>query len=189
MARLIFKIVFIFLLFLFSRLFPRVAQRLCASLPHLLILFQCSKLGSHLNTLLDHYQQFQEVAESLRTWLQESEAALGELLSETVPSDVAVLQQQLASIKVQGIPGNCWSLDGNLAALSRQQQGGDLTCWGFFGVEGKDSPVDVVVLQFRWGQIFPSFLNDLVTKCKGSLRGNPELHECGNPALILVCPV
>uniref|UniRef100_A0A8C3VFF4 Microtubule actin crosslinking factor 1 n=1 Tax=Catharus ustulatus TaxID=91951 RepID=A0A8C3VFF4_CATUS len=87
----------------------------------------CSKLGSHLNTLLDHYQQFQEVAESLRTWLQESEAALGELLSETVPSDVAVLQQQLASIKVQGIPGNCWSLDGNLAALSRQQQGGDLT--------------------------------------------------------------
>uniref|UniRef100_A0A8C3VFT8 Microtubule actin crosslinking factor 1 n=1 Tax=Catharus ustulatus TaxID=91951 RepID=A0A8C3VFT8_CATUS len=60
---------------------------------------KCSKLGSHLNTLLDHYQQFQEVAESLRTWLQESEAALGELLSETVPSDVAVLQQQLASIK------------------------------------------------------------------------------------------
>lgn len=61
---------------------------------------QCSKLGSHLNTLLDHYQQFQEVAESLRTWLQESEAALGKLLSETVPSDLAVLQKQLASTKV-----------------------------------------------------------------------------------------
>ncbi|NXD98184.1 MACF1 factor, partial [Chaetorhynchus papuensis] len=60
---------------------------------------RCSKLGSHLNTLLDRYQQFQEVAESLRTWLQESEAALGKLLSETVSSDVAVLQQQLASTK------------------------------------------------------------------------------------------
>ncbi|XP_066191228.1 microtubule-actin cross-linking factor 1-like isoform X4 [Sylvia atricapilla] len=60
---------------------------------------KCSKLGSHLNTLLDHYQQFQEVAESLRTWLQESEAALGKLLSETVSSDLAVLQEQLASTK------------------------------------------------------------------------------------------
>ncbi|NXY16581.1 MACF1 factor, partial [Atrichornis clamosus] len=60
---------------------------------------RCSKLGSHLNTLLDHYQQFQEVAESLRTWLQESEAAVGKLLSETVSSDPAVLQKQLASTK------------------------------------------------------------------------------------------
>ncbi|NXQ91099.1 MACF1 factor, partial [Nyctibius grandis] len=60
---------------------------------------KCTKLGSHLSTLLDHYQQFQEVAESLRTWLQESEAAVGKLLSETVSSDPAVLQQQLASAK------------------------------------------------------------------------------------------
>ncbi|NWV09767.1 MACF1 factor, partial [Ptilonorhynchus violaceus] len=60
---------------------------------------KCSKLGSHLNTLLDHYQQFQEVAESLRTWLQESEAAIGKLLSETVSSDPAVLQEQLTSTK------------------------------------------------------------------------------------------
>ncbi|NWV87913.1 MACF1 factor, partial [Machaerirhynchus nigripectus] len=60
---------------------------------------RCSKLGSHLNTLLDRYQQFQEVAESLGTWLQESEAALAKLLSETVSSDLAVLQKQLASTK------------------------------------------------------------------------------------------
>ncbi|NXP09120.1 MACF1 factor, partial [Thinocorus orbignyianus] len=60
---------------------------------------RCTKLGSHLNTLLDHYQQFQEVAESLRTWLQESEAAIGNLLSEAVSSDPAVLQKQLASAK------------------------------------------------------------------------------------------
>ncbi|KAM6314025.1 microtubule-actin cross-linking factor 1-like isoform 4-T5 [Podargus strigoides] len=60
---------------------------------------KCTKLGSHLNTLLDHYQQFQEVAESLRTWLQESEAAVGKLLSEAVSSDPAVLQKQLASTK------------------------------------------------------------------------------------------
>ncbi|NXG57405.1 MACF1 factor, partial [Hemiprocne comata] len=60
---------------------------------------KCTKLGSHLNTLLDHYQQFQEVAESLRTWLQESEAAVGKVLSETVSSDPAVLQKQLSSTK------------------------------------------------------------------------------------------
>ncbi|NXD84267.1 MACF1 factor, partial [Halcyon senegalensis] len=60
---------------------------------------KCTKLGSHLNTLLDHYQQFQEVAESLRTWLQESEAAVGNLLSETVSSDPSVLQKQLTSSK------------------------------------------------------------------------------------------
>ncbi|NXF56908.1 MACF1 factor, partial [Ciccaba nigrolineata] len=60
---------------------------------------KCTKLGSHLNTLLDHYQQFQEVAESLRTWLQESEAAVGKLLSETVSSDPAVLQKQLTNAK------------------------------------------------------------------------------------------
>ncbi|NXG01795.1 MACF1 factor, partial [Sakesphorus luctuosus] len=60
---------------------------------------KCSKLGSHLNTLLDHYQQFQEVAESLRTWLQESEAAVGKLLSEAVSSDPAILQKQLTSTK------------------------------------------------------------------------------------------
>jgi len=73
----------------------RIPQlRLVASL-------QCTKLGSHLNTLLDHYQQFQEVAEALRTWLRESEAAVGKLLSETVSSDPAVLQKQLASAKVR----------------------------------------------------------------------------------------
>uniref|UniRef100_A0A8C5UJ02 Microtubule actin crosslinking factor 1 n=1 Tax=Malurus cyaneus samueli TaxID=2593467 RepID=A0A8C5UJ02_9PASS len=60
---------------------------------------ECSKLGSHLSTLLDHCQQFQEVAESLGTWLQRSEAALGKLLSEPVSSDPAVLQEQLASTK------------------------------------------------------------------------------------------
>ncbi|XP_061336262.1 microtubule-actin cross-linking factor 1 isoform X11 [Pezoporus flaviventris] len=60
---------------------------------------RCTKLGSHLSTLLDHYQQFQEVAESLRTWLQESEAAVGKLLSEAVSSDPALLQKQLASAK------------------------------------------------------------------------------------------
>ncbi|XP_069731174.1 microtubule-actin cross-linking factor 1 isoform X21 [Phaenicophaeus curvirostris] len=62
---------------------------------------KCTKLGSHLSILLDHYQQFQEVAESLRTWLQESEAAVDKLLSETVSSDPAILQTQLASTKQQ----------------------------------------------------------------------------------------
>ncbi|POI31807.1 hypothetical protein CIB84_004441 [Bambusicola thoracicus] len=68
---------------------------------------KCTKLGSHLSTLLDHYQQFQEVAESLRTWLEDSEAAVGKLLSESISSDPTALQEQLASTGQQ--------LQGNLA--------------------------------------------------------------------------
>ncbi|XP_021231067.1 microtubule-actin cross-linking factor 1 isoform X9 [Numida meleagris] len=67
---------------------------------------KCTKLGSHLSTLLDHYQQFQEVAESLRTWLEDSEAAVGKLLSESISSDPTALQEQLAS---------AGQLQGNLA--------------------------------------------------------------------------
>uniref|UniRef100_A0A8C3HB58 Microtubule actin crosslinking factor 1 n=1 Tax=Chrysemys picta bellii TaxID=8478 RepID=A0A8C3HB58_CHRPI len=63
---------------------------------------KCAKLGSHLNTLLDRYQQFQEVAETLRSWLQESEAAVAKVLSETVSSDPAVLQKQLTNQHLQG---------------------------------------------------------------------------------------
>ncbi|XP_072211796.1 microtubule-actin cross-linking factor 1 isoform X4 [Excalfactoria chinensis] len=58
---------------------------------------KCTRLGSHLSALLDHYQQFQEVAESLQTWLEDSEAAVGKLLSESISSDPAALQEQLAS--------------------------------------------------------------------------------------------
>uniref|UniRef100_A0A8C3XRH7 Microtubule actin crosslinking factor 1 n=1 Tax=Chelydra serpentina TaxID=8475 RepID=A0A8C3XRH7_CHESE len=64
---------------------------------------KCAKLGSHLNALLDRYQQFQDVAETLRTWLQESEAAVAKVLSETVSSDPAVLQQQLTNAKVRDL--------------------------------------------------------------------------------------
>lgn len=88
---------------------------------------QCTKLGSHLSTLLDHYQQFQEVAESLRTWLQDSETTIGKLLSETVSSDPAVLQEQLASAKVRmgsvgQLLGERWHLGGSLAAALSSQQ-------------------------------------------------------------------
>ncbi|XP_050788123.1 microtubule-actin cross-linking factor 1 isoform X6 [Gopherus flavomarginatus] len=60
---------------------------------------KCATLGSHLNALLDCYQQFQVVAETLRLWLQESEAAVAKVLSETVSSDPAVLQKQLTNAK------------------------------------------------------------------------------------------
>uniref|UniRef100_A0A8B9NN67 Microtubule actin crosslinking factor 1 n=1 Tax=Accipiter nisus TaxID=211598 RepID=A0A8B9NN67_9AVES len=94
---------------------------------------KCTKLGSHLNTLLDHYQQFQEVAESLRTWLQESETAVGKLLSETVSSDPAILQKQLASAKVRMVSlgdllGQSWSLYGNLAAKLKQDIARQKSC-------------------------------------------------------------
>ncbi|XP_072836449.2 microtubule-actin cross-linking factor 1 isoform X14 [Pogona vitticeps] len=60
---------------------------------------KCGALGSHLNLLLDRSQQFQDVSESLRTWLQKSEEAVATLLSEAISSDPAVLQKQLASAK------------------------------------------------------------------------------------------
>lgn len=61
---------------------------------------QCSVLGLHLNLLLDRSQQFQDVAESLRSWLQESEEAVTRLLLEPISSDPAILQRQLANTKV-----------------------------------------------------------------------------------------
>ncbi|KAG8142954.1 hypothetical protein E2320_000260 [Naja naja] len=60
---------------------------------------KCSALGLHLNLLLDRSQQFQDVAESLRSWLQESEEAVTLLLMEPISSDPAILQRQLANAK------------------------------------------------------------------------------------------
>uniref|UniRef100_A0A670ZFK0 Microtubule actin crosslinking factor 1 n=1 Tax=Pseudonaja textilis TaxID=8673 RepID=A0A670ZFK0_PSETE len=61
---------------------------------------KCSALGLHLNLLLDRSRQFQDVAESLRSWLQESEEAVTLLLVEPISSDPAILQRQLANTKV-----------------------------------------------------------------------------------------
>ncbi|KFZ51181.1 Microtubule-actin cross-linking factor 1, isoforms 1/2/3/5, partial [Antrostomus carolinensis] len=109
---------------------------------------KCTKLGSHLNTLLDHYQQFQEVAESLRTWLQESEAAIGKLLSETVSSDPAVLQKQLASAK---------QLQGDLAAHQVPVEKLQKAAWSLLEVQGEPAPdhghiqetTDAIVSRFQ----------------------------------------
>ncbi|NXJ76894.1 MACF1 factor, partial [Trogon melanurus] len=109
---------------------------------------KCTKLGSHLNTLLDHYQQFQEVAESLRTWLQESEAAVGKLLSETVSSDPAVLQKQLASAK---------QLQGNLAEHQVPVEKLQKAAWSLLEVQGEPAPdhghiretTDAIVSRFQ----------------------------------------
>ncbi|XP_039183891.1 microtubule-actin cross-linking factor 1 isoform X19 [Crotalus tigris] len=60
---------------------------------------KCSALGLHLNLLLDRSQQFQDVAGSLRSWLQESEEAVTRLLLEPISSDPAILQRQLVSAK------------------------------------------------------------------------------------------
>ncbi|XP_060547374.1 microtubule-actin cross-linking factor 1 isoform X19 [Pantherophis guttatus] len=60
---------------------------------------KCSALGLHLNLLMDRSQQFQDVAESLRSWLQESEEAVTRLLLEPISSDPAILQRQLANAK------------------------------------------------------------------------------------------
>ncbi|XP_072466054.1 microtubule-actin cross-linking factor 1 isoform X4 [Notamacropus eugenii] len=60
---------------------------------------KCNKLGSHLNMLLDHSQQFQSSADSLQAWAQECESKVNQLLSDPVASDPTVLQQQLANTK------------------------------------------------------------------------------------------
>ncbi|XP_027720437.1 microtubule-actin cross-linking factor 1 isoform X3 [Vombatus ursinus] len=60
---------------------------------------KCNKLGSHLNMLLDHSQQFQSSTDSLRAWIQECESKVNQLLSDPVASDPTVLQQQLANTK------------------------------------------------------------------------------------------
>uniref|UniRef100_A0A670ZXC2 Microtubule actin crosslinking factor 1 n=1 Tax=Pseudonaja textilis TaxID=8673 RepID=A0A670ZXC2_PSETE len=64
---------------------------------------KCSALGLHLNLLLDRSRQFQDVAESLRSWLQESEEAVTLLLVEPISSDPAILQRQLANTKVSQV--------------------------------------------------------------------------------------
>ncbi|XP_070621008.1 microtubule-actin cross-linking factor 1 isoform X2 [Erythrolamprus reginae] len=60
---------------------------------------KCAAVGLHLSLLLDRSQHFQDVAGSLRSWLQQSEEAVTRLLLEPISSDPAVLQRQLASAK------------------------------------------------------------------------------------------
>ncbi|XP_067867361.1 LOW QUALITY PROTEIN: microtubule-actin cross-linking factor 1-like [Heterodontus francisci] len=61
---------------------------------------KCNKLGSHLTNMLEKYQHFQEIANGLNLWLENSETTGDELLSETISSDPQSLQKQLESIKV-----------------------------------------------------------------------------------------
>uniref|UniRef100_A0A669PJ65 Microtubule actin crosslinking factor 1 n=1 Tax=Phasianus colchicus TaxID=9054 RepID=A0A669PJ65_PHACC len=79
--------------------------------------------------------QFQEVAESLQMWLEDSEAAVGKLLSESISSDPTALQEQLASTGVRGAQVISWGSAGAhtqplLCSLSagHQQQGRDSSC-------------------------------------------------------------
>ncbi|XP_063167779.1 microtubule-actin cross-linking factor 1-like [Candoia aspera] len=60
---------------------------------------KCSALGLHLSLLVDRSRQFQDVAGSLRSWLQEREEAVAHLLVESISSDPAVLQKQLATAR------------------------------------------------------------------------------------------
>ncbi|XP_075053845.1 microtubule-actin cross-linking factor 1 [Mixophyes fleayi] len=56
---------------------------------------KCSKLGTHLNSLLNRYQQFQEDSDAALAWLQNTELAVEKILSEPVASDPVALQTQL----------------------------------------------------------------------------------------------
>eukprot|EP00079_Xenopus_tropicalis_P021539 XP_012812886.1 PREDICTED: microtubule-actin cross-linking factor 1 isoform X17 [Xenopus tropicalis] len=65
---------------------------------------KCSKLGCHLNVVLDRYQQFQEGSDTAVAWLQVTELEVDCILSEPVASDPEVLQNQLA--KAKGMQSN-----------------------------------------------------------------------------------
>ncbi|XP_071992635.1 microtubule-actin cross-linking factor 1 isoform X17 [Engystomops pustulosus] len=60
---------------------------------------KCSKLGTHLNSLLSWYQQFQEGSDAVISWLQNAESSVEKLLSEPVASDPMALQSQLEKAK------------------------------------------------------------------------------------------
>ncbi|XP_072273876.1 microtubule-actin cross-linking factor 1 isoform X4 [Pyxicephalus adspersus] len=60
---------------------------------------KCSKLGTHLNSLLNRYQQFQEGSDAALAWLQNTELTVEKILSEPVASNPAALQGQLEKAK------------------------------------------------------------------------------------------
>ncbi|KAM8975105.1 microtubule-actin cross-linking factor 1 [Pelodytes ibericus] len=60
---------------------------------------KCSKLGSHLNSMLSRFQQFQEGSDAALTWLQGTESVVQKILSEPVASDPGALQAQLEKAK------------------------------------------------------------------------------------------
>ncbi|XP_040192939.1 microtubule-actin cross-linking factor 1 isoform X15 [Rana temporaria] len=60
---------------------------------------KCSKLGTHLNSLLNRYQQFQEGSDAALAWLQNTELTVEKMLSEPVASNPVALQAQLDKAK------------------------------------------------------------------------------------------
>ncbi|KAM4795882.1 microtubule-actin cross-linking factor 1 [Rhinophrynus dorsalis] len=60
---------------------------------------KCSRLGCHLNLVLEHYQQFQEGSAVAVAWLQDTESAVEKILSEPVASHPEALQSQLERAK------------------------------------------------------------------------------------------
>ncbi|XP_073471414.1 microtubule-actin cross-linking factor 1 isoform X7 [Aquarana catesbeiana] len=60
---------------------------------------KCSKLGTHLNSLLNRYQQFQEGSDAALAWLQNTELTVEKMLFEPVASNPVALQAQLDKAK------------------------------------------------------------------------------------------
>ncbi|XP_077338187.1 microtubule-actin cross-linking factor 1 isoform X19 [Lithobates pipiens] len=60
---------------------------------------KCSKLGTHLNSLLNRYQQFQEGSDAALDWLQNTELTVEKMLFEPVASNPVALQAQLDKAK------------------------------------------------------------------------------------------
>ncbi|XP_053310588.1 microtubule-actin cross-linking factor 1 [Spea bombifrons] len=60
---------------------------------------KCSKLGSHLNSVLSRFQQFQEGSDATLAWLQNTASAVQNILSEPVASKPDALQIQLEKAK------------------------------------------------------------------------------------------
>uniref|UniRef100_A0A8C5PE50 Microtubule actin crosslinking factor 1 n=1 Tax=Leptobrachium leishanense TaxID=445787 RepID=A0A8C5PE50_9ANUR len=60
---------------------------------------KCSKLGSHLNSMLHQFQQFQEGSDATLAWLKDTESVVQKILSEAVASEPEALQAQLDKAK------------------------------------------------------------------------------------------
>ncbi|CAJ0964668.1 unnamed protein product [Ranitomeya imitator] len=110
---------------------------------------KCSKLGTHLNSLLSRYQQFQEGSDAAVSWLQNAELAVEKLLSEPVASDPVALQSQLEKAK---------SVQGDIAEHQVQVEKVHKAVRGLQEIQGDPSP-DCKKIQAKTDSIESRFQN------------------------------
>ncbi|KAM9320102.1 microtubule-actin cross-linking factor 1 [Gastrophryne carolinensis] len=117
---------------------------------------KCSRLGTHLNSLLSQYQHFQEGSDAALAWLQKTELAVEKMISEPVASDPAALQAQLQKAK---------NLQGDLAEHQVQVDKVQKALHGLLEIQGAPLP-DCEKIQAAAGTIASRF-QSLSSKMSG----------------------